>query len=159
MSIAISTAHAEAVAAAIRLPALAARLALLVGGEVAQSSLAIYGDAVQPDPGATPPTAALAVLPMSERAGVVDEEAFQIVFDTPLEAQIVGADPAVGTVPTWARVSDPAGGWWADVTVSVTGGGGVIEMAATVEEGEPPAPVARMYQGAMCRIFSFVFQG
>jgi len=148
------------VLAAIAIPALAARLALLAGTAEERATIRIYGTE-RPAPGEDPGGAHLVEIPFSERAGVLDEEAIEIVIDTPMEGQITGADPATGTVPLWGRVwgPGPEPEWWGDVSAGVVGSETEVQMAATTEEGEPPEPTARMYQGAFSRIMSFVIDG
>ena len=156
----ISPSHSAAVLAAIAIPALAARLELLVGTAEERATIRIYGTE-RPAPGEDPGGAHLVEIPFSERAGVLDEEELEVVIDVPMEGQITGADPATGTIPVWGRVwgPGPAPAGWGDVSVGVTGSGAEVEMAATTEEGEPPVPTARMYQGAFSRILGFVIDG
>jgi hypothetical protein len=90
-------------------------------------------------------------------AGTINDELIELYLATPISSQITGADEAVGTVPTWARVADPAGGWWADCSVTVEGGGGELEMPQTGEENG--SPVARLYNGATAYITSATFRG
>jgi hypothetical protein len=156
----ISTKHANAVIAACRIPALNARLALIEqpapGG--LRSKIQFYGTE-KPAPGAPPGGDPIVTLTMTAAAGTVDAVLHQIQITTPLEAQVDGADPATGTIPLWARVTDSAGDWWADMTVTVEGGGGEIQLVQTGTEGDPPAPVVRLFNGAFTRISSAVVQG
>jgi hypothetical protein len=76
---------------------------------------------------------------------------------TPIEAQITGADPSTGTIPLWARITAPDGAWWGDLSVTVEGGGGEVQLVATGEDNGQP--VARLYNGAFCRLESIVVQG
>ncbi len=157
----ISPQHEAAVIAACRLPALYARLALLAGdpAEPERAAIAFYGTAY-PDPaGAAPGADPIVTLPLTWAAGTVDEVLFQILIVTPLEAQVTGADPDDGTIPQWARVTMPDGTWWADLTVSVEGEGGEIQLVQTGTEGDPAVPVARLFNGAFARIASAVIQG
>lgn len=78
---------------------------------------------------------------------------------TPIEGQVAGADPATGSIPLWGRIYTPAGDWWEDATVSVEGGDGEVQLAATGTEGDPSVPVARLFSGAYARIASFVIAG
>lgn len=161
-----SPAHTSAVFEAVRVPAMQARLALLVQGAAATPSrIDLYADPLPAAPGGAAVSAALVSIALSAAAGsVVDEtiesvRSVRLVLDAPIEGQVTGADPTTGSVPTWGRIVTPAGGWWADVTVSVVGGTGEIQMAETTQEGDPPAPVARLFQGAFARITSFVIEG
>jgi hypothetical protein len=155
----ISTKHANAVIAACRIPALQARLALLANvGNPERSTIAFYGTA-KPDPGDPPGDDPIVTLTLTEAAGVIDTDLHQLQIATPLEAQVTGADPATGTIPVWARVSDAAGDWWADLSVSVEGGTGEIQLVQTGTEGDPPAPVVRLFNGAFARLSSAVVQG
>lgn len=152
----ISTAHAAAVVAAIRIPALQARLDLLVGDAENRARIEFHGGEYPEPAGAGTPTP-IVVLNLSAGAGYIDELEFRLVISTPLEAQITGADPANGTIPTWARYFTPAGAWFGDATVSVTGGGGEIQLPQTGVEGGNP--VVRWYNGAFARITSAYIQG
>lgn len=152
----ISTAHADAVLQACRLPALYARLALLVGDATNRSTIEFHGGSYPSPPGSGTPTP-LTTMSLTAGAGVVEDANYRIVLSGPLESQVTGADPSTGTVPTWARVRDPAGGWWADLTVSVEGGGGEIEMPKTAVEGG--VDVVRWFNGAFARLNSAQCQG
>jgi len=98
-------------------------------------------------------------------AGVVVDEtdedvrSVRIEIDAPIEGQVTGADPATGSIPLWARFYRPNGDWWADVSCSVEGGDGELQLAATGTEGEPPVSVARLFQGAYARLSSVVIAG
>ena len=142
-----STAHENARIAAAKDPANAASLALLAATGAPFAALALYGGQ-RPDPGAAPSGALLVSIPMTARAGVTDNVNHQIVIDTPIEAQITGADEQSGTAATWARIFTPSGGWWADLSVSATGGSGEIKMANTT-----------LYNGAYARVIDAVLQG
>lgn len=155
----ISTKHENAVIAACRLPALYARLTLLEQpdpGQPERSEIAFYGT-TQPTPGDPPSASPIVVMSMTAAAGTVDEALFQLLLDTPIEAQVDGADPNDGTIPLWARVSDIAGDWWADLTVTVEGEGGDIELVQTGTEGGNP--VARLFNGAFARLATATVQG
>jgi len=143
----ISTAHASARTEASRLPAVTASLALLASATSDRATIALYGG-TRPSPGGTPSGALLVTISCTARAGVIDSQAIQIVLDTPIEAQITGADAQNGTDATWARVSVPAGTWWADLSVSATSGNGEIKLPSTL-----------LYNGAYARITSGAIQG
>lgn len=162
--------HTSAVFEAVRVPAMSARLALLAKGAAATpASIALYADPSPAVPGgeaAAPPIVSIALSPA---AGVVTDEVEEVeeaevrvvrlVIDAPIEGQVTGADPAIGSIPTWGRILGPTGDWWADVTVTVEGEGGDIQMAETGQEGDPAVPVVRLFQGAFARITSFVLVG
>jgi hypothetical protein len=154
----ISPAHAQAVFNAIRVPSLHVRQQLLQAdpNNTVISTIAIYGTE-KPAPGASPGADPVVVIPMTVNAVVVDEENFRLVIETPIEAPVVGADFANGTTVLWARIFTPALAWWADLSVSPTGGGGEIQLAATTTENGQP--VVRLFNGATARITSGVFQG
>lgn len=157
----ISTKHENAVIAACRIPALEARLALLANPDPVSPDRAwieFYGTA-KPTPGDPPGGDPIVTLMMTEGAGTINEGLFQLVLDTPIEGQITGATPSTGTIPVWARVYDFEAAWWADLTVSVEGGGGEIQLAQTGTEGEPAEPVARLFNGAFARIVTAIVQG
>ena len=142
----LSAKHAAARLAAQRLPALHASLALLTRSSQA-ATIALYGTP-RPVPGDPPGGAALATLALATAAGGVDEERFQIVLETPIEGRVSGADPATGTEALWARVTDGAGDWWGDGSVSESGGAGELQFDTT-----------RLLQGATVRLISGLFQG
>jgi|26BtaG_2_1085354.scaffolds.fasta_scaffold21362_2 hypothetical protein len=157
----ISPAHQTAVEEATRVPALYARLELLRQtdtGSTGRGSIALFGG-TRPSPGGTPASGPLVTMLMTANAGTVDEQLYQIALDAPIEGQNTGADPDAGTIPTWARIYSPAGAWWADVSVSVEGAGGEIQMVATGTEGDPAEPVVRLFNGAFARLSSAIFQG
>ena len=160
-----STAHTAAVAEAIRAPALQARLDMLAQGEAADHAQIDLYDGTQPDPGDTPTGDLLVSIALTATAGTVVDETVETVrsvrleLDAPIEGQVTGADPATGSIPTWGRILTPAGDWWADITVSVDDGDGELQLAATGAEGEPPVPVARLFNGAYARVSSFVIEG
>ena len=123
----ISTTHQNAVTEACRLPALNARLALIAQPDAQaaeRTQIAFYATAYPSPPGSAPGAAPIVTIPMTDTAGVVDDTNKQIVIDTPIEAQVDGADPTNGSVPVWARITTFDGNWWADVTVTAEGGGG-----------------------------------
>lgn len=156
----ISTDHDNARIAACRIPALQASLALLVAAapEGPFATIALYGG-TPPAPGGAAGTP-IATIPMTEAAGqVLGDPDYRLQIDAPIEAQVDGADPTTGTIPTWGRVSTPTGAWWADLSVTVEGEGGEIQLVATGQEGDPLADVARLYNGAFARLSSIVFQG
>ncbi len=157
----ISPAHETAVEEATRIPALYARLALLKQTDdqsTDRGSIALFGG-TRPAPGETPASDPVVAMLMTANAGTVDEQLHQLVLDAPLEGQNTGADPDTGTIPTWARIYTPTGAWWADVSVSVEGDGGEIQMVATGTEGDPAEPVVRLFNGAFARLSSAIFQG
>ncbi len=157
----ISPAHQTAVEEATRVPALHARLSLLQQANdqsTDRGGIALFGGA-RPAPGEAPGSGPIVTMLMTANAGTVDEQLVQLALDAPLEGQNTGADPDTGTIPTWARIYTPAGAWWADVSVSVEGNGGEIQMVATGTEGDPETPVVRLFNGAFARLTSAVFQG
>lgn len=139
----ISPAHAAARAAAARLPALAASLALLQA-EPGPATIALYAT-TRPAPGEAPGGDPLVVVPFAAGVGTLDEDNHRIVATVPIEAQITTSGNAV-----WARIVDGAGAWWSDASVSDDQGSGEIQLAN---------PDAALYAGAFCRITSAVFQG
>lgn len=155
----ISPAHESARTEAARLPALYASLALLQQTdpqETAVATIEIYGT---PRPPAGDPAggAPIVAIELTRGAGTIDDTLIELSLDTPISAQITGADPSTGTIPVWARISDPGGGWWSDVSVTVEGGGGELEMPQTGTENG--SPVARLFNGATALISSAVFRG
>lgn len=160
-----STAHTAAVAEAVRAPALHARLDTLAqGAEATPARIELFAT-TRPDPGEAAGGDPLVSIFLTAGVGEVTDETVetvrtvQLVLDTPIEGQVDGADPATGSIPLWARMYSPAGDWWADVSVSVEGGAGEVQMAATGQEGEPLADVARLFNGAFARLSSFVIEG
>lgn len=162
----ISTAHQTARNEASRVPAQHASLALLVQADAQlpeRSMIHIYGG-IRPtagEPAGDPldPDPPVVSVELTASAGTVNEETAQIILTTPIEGQITGADPVDGTIPTWGRIVTPAGDWWADASVSVTGAGGEIQIDMTGTEGDPAEPVARLFNGAFIRVSSAVFGG
>jgi len=160
-----STAHTAAVAEAVRAPALQARLDMLAQGEATDPAQIDLYDGTPPDPGDTPAGVLLVSIALTSTVGTVIDEVVETVrsvrleLDAPIEGQVADADPATGSIPTWGRILTPAGDWWADITVSVEGGDGELQLAATGTEGEPAAPVARLFNGAYSRVSSFVIEG
>lgn len=160
-----STAHTEAVAEAIRAPALQARLDMLVKGEAANPARLELFATTKPAPGDPAGADPVVSIDLTATVGTVIDEIVEEVrsvrleLDAPIEGQVTGADPATGSIPLWARFYTPAGDWWADVTCSVEGGDGELQLAATGTEGDPPAPVARLFNGAYARVSSFVIVG
>ena len=160
-----STAHTAAVAEAVRAPALQARLEMLEQGVATDPAQIDLYDGTQPDPGDTPTGDLLVSIPMTSTAGTVIDEIVETVrsvrleLDAPIEGQVTGADASTGSIPTWGRILTPAGDWWADITVSVEGGTGELQLAATGQEGDPLADVARLFNGAYARVSSFVIEG
>ena len=160
-----STAHTEAVAEAVRVPALNARLAMLDKGAAANPARLELFATSRPDPGELAGGDPLVSINLTNSAGavtdaVVDEvRRVRLVLDAPIEGQVTGADTDVGSIPTWGRFYTPAGDRWADVSVSVEGSSAELQLAATGTEGEPAAPVARLFNGAFARVSSFVIAG
>ncbi|THF61388.1 hypothetical protein E6C76_20090 [Pseudothauera nasutitermitis] len=152
----ISPAHAVAVMQAIRNPALQARLALLHGDTENRATLEFHGGTYPDPPGSGTPTP-LAVLTFPASAGTVDEDEHMILLASPLEALVTGADPVDGTIPIWARLRMPGGDWWGDLTVSVEGEGGEVQLVQTAIEGG--VPVVRWFNGAPARLATMTIQG
>ena len=155
----ISPAHETARTEAARLPALYASLALLQQTDpqaTAVATIEIYGT-TRPPAGDPPGGAPIVTIELTRNAGAIDDALVELSLDTPISAQITGADPTNGTIPTWARIKAPDGSWWSDVSVTVEGGGGELEMPQTgTENGNP---VARLFNGATALISSAVFRG
>jgi hypothetical protein len=160
-----STTHTDAVAEAVRAPALQARLDMLLQGEEATPARIELFATTQPDPGDLAGDDPVVSLDLTATAGEVIDEIIEEVrsvrleLEAPIEGQVDGADPSEGSIPIWARFYTPAGDWWADVTCSVEGGDGELQLAATGTEGELPVSVARLFNGAYARISSFVIEG
>ena len=154
----ISPAHEAARVEASRLPALYASLELLKQADPQGpgATIEIYGTA-RPVAGDLPGGTPIVTLEMARTAGTIDDDLIELRLSTPISEQITGADPATGTIPTWARINSPDGTWWSDVSVTVDGGGGEIEMPQTGEENG--SPVARLFNGATALISSAVFRG
>jgi hypothetical protein len=154
----ISPQHAAFVHEACQIPALYARLELLAQPDLMapeRSQIAFYASA-KPVPGEPPGIDPIVTLNLTRAAGSVNEGAKQLVLNTPVEAQITGADPA-GSIPLWARITTWNGLWWGDATVTHDGGGGDIEVLRTgLEDGQP---VVRWYQGAYVRLAAFTISG
>ncbi|MCW8918976.1 MAG: hypothetical protein OQL08_09205 [Gammaproteobacteria bacterium] len=142
------------------MPALDASLALLAAAapEGPYAAISLYGT-TRPVAGDPPGAAPVVTLPLTAAAGVVDAGLYQLQLATPIEAAVTGADPTLGTIPLWARITTPAGAWWADASVTVIDAGGEIQLDATGTEGDPAVPVARLFNGAYARLTSAVFQG
>jgi len=154
----VSTAHNDAVVAACRIPALNARLALLASADATRSTIAFFDNAQPADADTAEGATAIVTIELTQAAGTVDEGNFQILLDTPIEEQVNGADPVDGSVPTWARIYTPDGSSWADVTVTVEGDGGEIQLVQTGVDGGSN-PEARLFNGAFARIASASIQG
>lgn len=127
-----SPAHAAAVLAALRLPALIARQALLEAGAgnitidlYPESGAAVLASIIQADPTA------------------LDPDGLRIVFTPGIEGIIVA-----GGVATWGRIHARTGAAWADVTVSDVDGEGDIKLTST-----------SLGVGAFARLTSAVIQG
>lgn len=146
MDVYISAAHEAAVAEAIRIPALEARLAMLASADSSRATIEYFGGTQPTEGGSTAPTP-IVTHDLTARAGVIDEALKQIVFDVPIETLIAGADVA-GTTCTWARIKTPAGTWWADMPVTDEAGAGPIKLENTLLEN-----------GAFLRMTAAVVQG
>lgn len=160
-----STEHTNVVAEAIRAPAQQARLDMLAQGEAANPARLELFATEKSAPGGPAGADPVVRIDLSPTAGVVIDEmvdevrSVRLELDAPIEGQVTGADPATGSIPLWGRFYTPAGDWWADVTCSVAGGGGELQLASTGNEGDPPVPVARLFNGAYARVSSFVITG
>lgn len=100
---------------------LAAVLAKIDADSVNPATLTLY-PAPMPSPGSVLGIgAALCVLYLAEPAGAVAANVLTIA--TPISAQ----RSASGAV-TWARLSDGAGNWVMDLDVTLTGGGGAVQL-------------------------------
>lgn len=155
----LSPEHLAARLEAARVPALAASLALLQQTDpqpADRACIELYGTA-RPAAGDPPGGTPIVVMTLTASAGSVDEAAIELQLATPIAGQITGADPATGTIPLWARIKTPGGGWWSDASVTVEGEGGEIQMPQTGTEGGQP--VARLFNGATARLSSAVFGG
>lgn len=155
----ISPEHEAARIEASRLPALHASLALLQQTDpeaATRATIDIYGTTRPPagnPPGGTP----IVTLEMAAVAGTVNGSLLELRLVTPLDAIITGADENTGTIPTWARVKTPDGNWWSDVSVTVEGEGGQLQMPQTGTENG--SPVVRLFNGATVLLSSAVFRG
>jgi hypothetical protein len=135
----LSTAHAAARAAALRLAAITASHSLLETGT---------GDILiqcYPDPRPPPGDAGgvmLAAIAAAD-ASVLDTENLRITLPDNIEGVIL----ANGTA-TWARILNRAGEWWGDVSVSDEAGAGEIQLDNTT-----------MGAGAFARLLTAQFQG
>lgn len=135
-----SPTHTAAVLAAIRLPAITARHAVLEAGSGA-ITLDCYADPVAVD-GAALAGPLLASIIQADPT-TLDTDGLRIVFSPGIEGLIV----APGVV-TWARIRNRAGEWWADATVTDSEGDGDIKLSAT-----------SLGVGAFVRLSSGVVQG
>lgn len=142
----ISTIHQDARYEACRIPALKASLALLVK-DTTNGEIQLWSG-TKPSPGGTPTGTLVVTIDMTDMAGTVNEPLYQLWLDVPLQAQILGADPANGTVVTWARIKDGSGNWWGDLTLSDEAGAGEVKLEDTL-----------LYNGAFARITSGTVQG
>lgn len=161
----LSPDNIAAAAEAIRVPALQARLDMLVQGEAATPARLELFATTKPTPGDPAGADPVVSIDLTASAGSVMDEVVEDVrsvrleLDAPIEGQVTGADPATGSIPLWARFYTPAGDWWADVSCSVEGGDGELQLVATGTEGDPPVSVARLFNGAYARVSSFVIAG
>ena len=111
-----SPAHAAAVLAAIRLPALVARRDLLEAGS---------GDiAIDLHPDGEPGTPLASILQSAPT--VLDESGLRVEFEADIQGLIVA-----NGVATWARIRNRSGAHWADCTVSDADGDGDIKLVTT----------------------------
>lgn len=131
----LSPAHAAARAAAARLPALQASLALLDSG-AGTASIVIYS-------GVSPAGDLLATIPLADGVGHIDESAFKIILTAPMEGQVTTSGTAA-----WARIVDNMGVWWADVSLSDADGSGEIKLESLA-----------LTPGVFVRLTSAAFQG
>lgn len=143
----LSTKLTDARAAACRIPALNATLALLELQNPDPAQIDFY-TTPRPAAGGTPTGDLVVTIPLSASAGSVNTGLFQVQLTVPIEAQITGADPVNGSTVIWARVLDGDGDWFADASVSDEAGSGEIKLQTTL-----------LYNGAYCRLTSAIFQG
>lgn len=136
----VSPAHLAAVLAAVRLPGLVARRALLETGS-GDITITCYPDP-RPASGEAPAGAPLAVIRQAEPTAL-DEPNIRFTFEPGIEGLIT----ANGT-GTWARIANRAGAWWADCSISDTDGDGEIQFDSVA-----------FAVGAFARLSSGVFQG
>lgn len=141
----LSTKHTDAVAAAIRVPALNARLALLAQNTTT-AKIHLY-PTPRDDSGTLPSAAPVVSIPMSATAGTVNAGTYQLTLDTPMEATIDGAGES-GTAVTWAYITDGAGDWWGNASVTNQAGSGEIKLVTTT-----------LYDGETARVTSAVISG
>lgn len=132
----LSPAHAAARAAAARIPALTASLALLTTGPETPV-IQIY-TAPDPETGTM-----LVSIPLATGVGSIDEATHRIHLTAPLEAQVVADGEAA-----CARILDASGAIWGDATVSDLAGDGEIKLVTTA-----------LSTGAFARITEAYFQG
>lgn len=142
----LSQKHLDARAEQCRLPALQASLALLVRDTQA-AAIELYATA-RPAPGGAAGGMPVAVVLLSEAPGSINTTLKRIELTVPLDGQVTGADSALGSSPTWARISDGAGAWWADCSVSDLAGAGEIQLTQLP-----------LYNGSTVRITAANFQG
>lgn len=137
--IAVSPAHADAVQAAIRLPAITARHALLESGS-GSVEVEVYAEP-RVAAGAAPEAPPLAII-AHEDPTTLDEAGLRITLGL-VEGQIVAPGQAA-----WARIRNRAGAWWADCDVSDPDGSGEIKLN-TLD----------LVPGAFLRLTSGIIQG
>lgn len=144
----ISPKHDAARVEASRLPALNASMALLVE-DTQRARIELYGAPIPASPGDPPDTAPLlATITLAATPGTVNAETLELELTTPIEAQISGANAETGTDILWARIHDGAGDWWTDASVSLTDGGGEVQLDSVTA-----------LNGAFVRLTSVVFEG
>lgn len=131
----LSAAHLAARAAAARLPALEASLALL-DSSYGRARIELL------DAGA----AVLASVWMQDGAGSVDVDTYQIVLTTPMEGAV-----AAGGEPVAARILDATGALWAD--------GLTVSDDAPASTGDIRLASISLTPGHFVRITSAVIQG
>lgn len=128
-----SPAHAAALLEALRLPAIVARRDLLETGS-GDITIDLYPDG--------DPIAPLASI-IQDAPTTLNEGGLRIEFDAGVEGLIVA-----NGVATWCRISNRAGDWWADGTVSDEAGDGDIKLSTT-----------SLGVGAFVRLSSAIIQG
>ncbi len=156
----LSNDHAEERLQACRLPAMQATLDRLTGAGEVVSTIVLYDNETPTAPAAV----ALVSIPLTAAVGTINvyntdpqNPTITLVVTAPREALVTGADPSTGTGPLGATVFDPAGVRVMDLTVSLTGAGGEVQMEPNVEEGG--LPVVRLFNGSLARLTSISFGG
>ena len=155
--------HTSAVYEAVRVPAMEARLQMLMqGSHEIPSSIEIYG-CTRPVPGEAPEEPPIVSIDLREEAGAVEDEIENSVrkvrlrITTPIEKRVQDIGDPEGAEPSWARIKTPTGDWWADISVSVEGEGGELQLEQTgTENGQP---IAKLFDNSFARISNFVIEG
>ena len=142
----LSAEHIEERRNAARNPANQTTLSVLSGGSV---SLYEVADPLETDH-------PIVTIQLKDPPATLDETNYRIVLNTPLLERVENASEN-GSAPVMARFTRSNGGKIMDVTVSVEGAGGEIQMEQTEEENGQP--VARLRNGEWARIIGFTFQG